>query len=118
MNYKIPRRTGSLRENSPHARHSSSAVMAFEDDETIRTPRGEARCKSPFQTCQLSVFFEPVRYRMVKIACSCSEVVLQTMKNYKAHYSLSYFRPLLQGNSLTSSIFCIEEEEQCYNRVS
>jgi hypothetical protein len=24
-----------------------------------------------------------------KITCSCSEVVLRTMKNYKAHYSLS-----------------------------
>jgi hypothetical protein len=47
--------------------------------------------------------------------CSCSEVVLQTMKNYKAHYSLSWFRPLLQSNRLTSSVFVIEEDEQCYN---
>jgi hypothetical protein len=40
------------------------------------------------------------------------------MKNYKAHYSLSWFRPLLRGNSPTSSIFVIEEDEQCYNGVS
>jgi hypothetical protein len=37
------------------------------------------------------------------------------MKNYKAHYNLSWFRPLLRGNNLTSSIFVIEEDEQCYN---
>jgi hypothetical protein len=37
----------------------------------------------------------PARYRVVKIVCSYSEVVLQTMKNYKAHYSLFWFRPLL-----------------------
>jgi hypothetical protein len=30
-------------------------------------------------------------------------MVLQTMKTYKAHYSLSWFRPLLYGNSPTSS---------------
>jgi hypothetical protein len=40
------------------------------------------------------------------------------MKNYKAHYSLSWFRPQLQGNSPTSNVFCIEKEEQCYNGVS
>jgi hypothetical protein len=43
----------------------------------------------------LSVFFAPTRYRVVKIVCSCSDVVLQIMKNYKAHYNLSWFRPLL-----------------------
>jgi hypothetical protein len=38
--------------------------------------------------------------------------------NYKAHYSLSWFRPLLRDNSPMSNIFCIEVEEQCYNGVS
>jgi hypothetical protein len=38
---------------------------------------------------------------------------LQTMKNYKAHYNLFWFR-LLQGNSPRSNIFYIEVE-QCYN---
>jgi hypothetical protein len=33
----------------------------------------------------VSVFFALVRYKVVKIACSCSEVDLRTMKNYKAH---------------------------------
>jgi hypothetical protein len=37
------------------------------------------------------------------------------MKNYKAHYSLSWFRPLLRDNSPTFSVFVIEEDEQCYN---
>jgi hypothetical protein len=44
--------------------------------------------------------------------------MLQIMKNNKVDYSLSWFRPVLQGNSPTSSIFCIEVEEQCYNGVS
>jgi hypothetical protein len=63
----------------------------------------------------LSVFFTPARYRVVKITCSYSEVVLRTMKNYKAHNSLSWSRPLLRGNSHTSNIFDIKEDEQCYN---
>jgi hypothetical protein len=40
------------------------------------------------------VIFTPARYRVVKITCSCSEVAFQTM-NYKAHYDLSWFRPLI-----------------------
>jgi hypothetical protein len=43
----------------------------------------------------LLVFFASTRYRVVKILHSCSEMVLRTMKNYKVHYSLSWFRPLL-----------------------
>jgi hypothetical protein len=50
------------------------------------------------------------RYRVVKITCSYFEVVLRTMMNYEAHYSLSWFMPLIRGNSPTSSIFYIEEE--------
>jgi hypothetical protein len=41
------------------------------------------------------VFFAQARYRVIKIACSCSEMVLQTIMKYKAYYSLSWFRPLL-----------------------
>jgi hypothetical protein len=48
-----------------------------------------------FGLTNVSVFFAPTRYMVVKIVCSCSKVVLRTMKNYKAHYSLSRFRPLL-----------------------
>jgi hypothetical protein len=80
-------------------------------DGTIRTSRGEAHCKSLFLACQLLVFLAPPRYRVVKIACSCSEVVLRTMKNYKAHYSLSWFRTLLRDNRSMSSIFVIEGDE-------
>jgi hypothetical protein len=81
-------------------------------DGTIRTSRGKAQCKSPFLAHQVLMFFATARYRVVKITCSCSEVVLRTMKNYKTHYSLSWFRPLLQGNSPTSNVFVIEEDEQ------
>jgi hypothetical protein len=49
----------------------------------------KVHCKSPLLMHQLSVFFAPARYRMVKIAHSYSEVVLQSMKNYKAHFGLS-----------------------------
>jgi hypothetical protein len=37
----------------------------------------------------LSVLFAPARNRVVKITCSYCEVVLRTVKNYKAHYSFS-----------------------------
>jgi hypothetical protein len=61
--------------------------------EPLELSRGVAHCKSPFLVHQLSVFFTLARYRVVKIACSCSEVVLRTIKNYKLHYHLSWFRP-------------------------
>jgi hypothetical protein len=51
------------------------------DEETIGTSRGKAHCKSFFLGCQLPVFFAPARYMVVKIACSCFEVVLQTTKH-------------------------------------
>jgi hypothetical protein len=66
-----------------------------------------------WESTLLSVFFAPARYRVVNITCPCSEMVLQTMKNCKAHYNLFWFR-LLQGNSPRSNIFDIEVE-QCYN---
>jgi hypothetical protein len=37
----------------------------------------------------LSVFIASERYRVVKITRSYFKIFLQTMKNYKAHYSLS-----------------------------
>jgi hypothetical protein len=40
------------------------------------------------------------------------------MKNYKAHYSLSWFRPLLQGNSTTSSVFVLEKRNSVTKVVS
>jgi hypothetical protein len=56
---------------------------------TIETSRGKTHFKSPFLGCQLLVFFVLTRYRVVKIVRSCFKMVLRTMKNYKAHYSLS-----------------------------
>jgi hypothetical protein len=48
---------------------------------TIRMSRGKARCKSYFMVSQLLVLFAPVRYRVIKIVHSYSEVVLQTTKH-------------------------------------
>jgi hypothetical protein len=73
--------------------------------------RGVARCKSPLLAHQLLVFSATARYRVVKIASSCSMVVLQTMKNNKAHYSLSRFRPLLRGNILRPSVFVLKKKK-------
>jgi hypothetical protein len=38
--------------------------------------------------------------------------------NYKAHYSLSWFRPLLEGNSPTSSSLILKMNNNGYNGVS
>jgi hypothetical protein len=73
----------------------SLAVNESFGDGTIGMSRGEARYKFPYLVSQLSVFFALARYTMVKIMCSSSEVVLGTMKNYKAHYNLSWFKPPL-----------------------
>jgi hypothetical protein len=66
----------------------------------------------------VSVFFALARYRAVKILCSYFEVVLRTMKNYKAHYYLSWFRPLIWGNSPTSSAFVLEKKNNVTEGVS
>jgi hypothetical protein len=50
--------------------------MVIEDDGTIGMSRGVARSKFLFLVRQLSIFFAPARYRVVKITCSYSEVVL------------------------------------------
>jgi hypothetical protein len=50
--------------------------------------------------------------------CSYFEVVLRTMKNYKTHYSLSWFRPLLRGNSTSSSIFVLEKKNSVTKGVN
>jgi hypothetical protein len=55
--------------------------MVGANEGTIETSRGKARCKSHFLAHQLLVFFVPTIYRVVKIACSNSEVVLRTSKN-------------------------------------
>jgi hypothetical protein len=50
-------------------------------ERTIRMSRGIARYKSLYLEHQLSMFFAPTRYRVVKISRSCSKVVLQTTKH-------------------------------------
>jgi hypothetical protein len=70
-----------LRENPSHVNHSPLAVSVIADEGSIETSRGKARCKSPYLERQLSVFFVSARYRVVKIACSCFEVVFRTTKH-------------------------------------
>jgi hypothetical protein len=99
----------------PEARSTPVGLLSLVMNESFGdgitgTSRRKAHCKSPLLAHQLSVFFAPARCRVVKITCSCSEVVLRTTKNYKAHYSLFWFRPLLQGNSPTSSIFVLKKK--------
>jgi hypothetical protein len=55
--------------------------MVIIDEGTIRMSRGKAHYKSPFLAGQMKVFLAPARYRVVKIACSSSEVVLCTTKH-------------------------------------
>jgi hypothetical protein len=66
----------SLREETSCGRRTPPVVVMNTDDGTIRTFGGKTHCKSAFLQRQLSMFFAPVRYMVVKIMCSCSEVVL------------------------------------------
>jgi hypothetical protein len=76
MNSRLPKWMVSRREETSYGRRSMLVVVMNADDGTIRTFGGEARCKSPYLACQLSVFFAPAGYRVVKIVCSCFEVIL------------------------------------------
>jgi hypothetical protein len=81
MNSNLPRQMVSQREKPSHVKHSPSVVMVSVNEGTIGTSRGKARYKSPYLACQMSVFFAPARYRVVKITRSSSDVVLRTMKH-------------------------------------
>jgi hypothetical protein len=90
---------------------------------------GLIRCELFF----VSVFFAPTNYKVFKIGRSNSNVVMRTMKdtliylgsglslevnmNYEAHYDLSWFRPLLGGNSHTF-IGLILKMNLCYKWVN
>jgi hypothetical protein len=111
--YVSPYETDSWVEPSKFSRFKFEARQVNYSSQAAKLTNGKKNGKPKKKqrnTCRC-FFFAPARYRVVKIVCSCSEVVLQTMKNYKSHYSLSWFKPLLQGNSPMSNIFCIEEEE-------
>jgi hypothetical protein len=81
MNSSLPKKVVSPREKTSHDRHSPSTMTVSTDEGTIETSRGKAHCKSPYLAHQLLVFFTPIRYRVVKITCSYSEVVLRTTKH-------------------------------------
>jgi hypothetical protein len=76
MNLILPKWMVSSREKSSHDKRSPPAATMSVYDGTIGTSRGKACRKSPFLACQLSVFFAPARYRVVKIARSYSKMVL------------------------------------------
>jgi hypothetical protein len=70
----------------PEARPTPVGLLSLVMNESfgdgiIRTSRRKAHCKSPLLAHQLSVFFAPARCRVVKITCSCSEVILRTTKH-------------------------------------
>jgi hypothetical protein len=89
MNSRLPKWMVPPSEETSCGRCSPPVVAINADHGTIGTFGGKAHCKPPFLVHELSVFFAPARYRVVKITCSSSEEVLRTTKNYKAHYSLS-----------------------------
>jgi hypothetical protein len=76
MNSRLSKRMVLPRENPPHNKRSPPAATVSTDDGTIGTSRGKARCKCPFLARQLQVLFSSARYRVVKITCSCSKMVL------------------------------------------
>jgi hypothetical protein len=76
MNSMLLKRMVSSREKTLHDRRSPFVAMVSADEGTIEMSRGKAHNKSPFLVRQLSVFFAPVRYRVVKIVHSCSKVDL------------------------------------------
>jgi hypothetical protein len=77
-----------------HFQHMVDKAIVIENK--IKKMEKDDKRKMPFHgQSSYRCFYAPARYRVVKIVCSYSEVVLQTMKNYKAHYSLFWFRPLL-----------------------
>jgi predicted membrane channel-forming protein YqfA (hemolysin III family) len=70
----------------PRARLTLVVLLLFAMKEnfsegTIATSRGKACYKFLFLACQLLVFFASARYKVVKIAHSCSEMVLRTTKH-------------------------------------
>jgi hypothetical protein len=85
MNLRLPRQPVSPREKPLHVKHSPLVETVSADEGSIETSREKARCKSLFMARQLSVFFTPTRYMVIKIMCSSSEVVLRTRK-----YTLIY----------------------------
>jgi hypothetical protein len=102
------------KEKTSPDRRSPSAATASTDEGTIGTSSGKARCKPPFLVCELSVFF-----------CTCKIQGDQDraflfrggLMNYKAHYGLSWFRPLLGGISPTSNGLILKMKNG-YNGVS
>jgi hypothetical protein len=69
--------------------------------------RGVACCKSSFLVHQLSVFFVPVRYIVVKITCSCFEMVLRTIKNTIVYHGSG---PYYEVIALRLAIFVLKKK--------
>jgi hypothetical protein len=113
MNTKFTRQMVSLRENPPHIKRSPLEVMVITDERTIRTSRGKALYKSPFLAHQLSVFFDQQEQGGQDHVFKFRD----GLENYKAHYDLSWFSPLLRGNCPTSNGLMLKMNRG-YNGVS
>jgi hypothetical protein len=118
MKSRFPKQMVSPREKPSRDKCLPPAAVTNTDDGTIRTSRGKARCKSPFQACQWPVFFAPVRYRVVKITCSYSKVVMRTMENYKSHYSLSCFSTCYEVIALRPALLLLKKMSNVTIEVS
>jgi hypothetical protein len=81
VNSRLPKWMVLSRERPPPVGLLPLATKESFGEGAIRISRGKACCKSPFLARQLSVFFAPARYKVVKITCSYSKVVLQTTKH-------------------------------------
>jgi hypothetical protein len=66
----------SLREKPLHDKHSSPAAVTNADDGTIGTMSRKSTLQISLPGALTVSVFAPARYRVVKIACSYSEVVL------------------------------------------
>jgi hypothetical protein len=81
MNSRLLKQMVSPRGKTSLDRRSLVIEVMNADDGTIETSRGKARFKSPYLACQLSAFLAPARNRVVKIARSSSDMVLQTIEH-------------------------------------
>jgi hypothetical protein len=82
---------------------------------TIGTSRGKAHCKSLFLARHLSLFFCTGK---IEGSQDCTFLFQDGLANYKAHYSLSWFKPPPLGSNSPTSSDLISRRNSVYNGVS
>jgi hypothetical protein len=70
----------------------------------------EIRARQRSRDRDYRCFFASARYRVVKITCSCSEVILQTMKTIKQTIVYPGSGPFYKVIALRPAFLCIEDE--------